>query len=75
MSTILLLTKKIHCKKETKHCIYSDYMVSCFAEHKKVKKGSDHMDSTAHINTDLVSFGYSEHICDDRLCASLPQFL
>ena len=35
-------------------------MVSCFAEHKKVKKGSDHMDSTAHINTDLVSFGYSE---------------
>ena len=60
MSTILLLTPKIHCKKETKHCIYSDYMVSYFAEHKKVKKGSDHMDSTAHINTDLVSFGYSE---------------
>ena len=60
MSTILLLIQKIHCKKETKHCIYSDHMVSCFAEHKKVKKGSDHMDSTAHINTDLVSFGYSE---------------
>ena len=50
MSTILLLIQKIHCKKETKHCIYSDHMVSCFAEHKKVKKGSDHMDSTAHIN-------------------------
>ena len=60
MFTILLLIQKIHCKKETKHCIYSDYMVSCLAEHKKVKKGSDHMDSTAHINTDLVSFGYSE---------------
>jgi len=62
MFTILLLIQKIHCKKETKHCIYSDYMVSCFAEHKKVKKGSDHMDSTAHINTDLVSFGYSAHM-------------